>query len=262
MTTATSRDGTTIAYTTRGEGPGLIVVGGSLRTAEDYLPLADALRGFTVHVVDRRGRGGSGPQGAGYSLDKEVEDLLAVRDATGARLVFGHSYGGFVALEAGDAFDRIATYEPGLPSYPFPTAWMTPYREALDRGDPRGALAHFVKGSGGAPKFLELMPDWYLRLMMQFVFRGETWQKLVPLLGPCLAEHQQLAALQGETGRYADLTSPVLVLTGTKSRGDFRPLEDELRKATFQTLEGLDHFGPEGKTAPRVAARVSGFLLP
>jgi len=259
MSTAISRDGTTIAYRTFGEGPGLIVVGGALRTSEDYLPLAHALTGFTVHVVDRRGRGESGPQGEDYSLRKEVEDLLAVRDATDARYVFGHSYGGFVALEAGDAFDRIAVYEPGLPSDPFPTAWMAPYRAALDRGDPRGALVHFVKGSGGAPRYLERVPDWYLRLMMRFVFRGDTWRRIVPLLEPCLAEHQQLAALQGRTPSFG-VTVPVLVLAGSRSRGDFQPLLDELKDATLDVLPGLDHFGPEGKSAPVVAARVSGFL--
>ncbi|MBM7791270.1 alpha/beta fold hydrolase [Tenggerimyces flavus] len=262
MTTTTSRDGTKIAFSTTGNGPGLIVVGGALKTADDYRDLANALTSFTVHTVDRRGRGDSGPQGKDYDVRKEVEDLLAVQNATGARFVFGHSYGGFVALEAADAFDKVATYEPGLPSDPFPTTWMKPYEQALDRGDPRGALVHFVKGSGGAPRLIERMPDWYLRLMMRFVFPGEKWRRTVPLLRPCLAEHQQLAALQGETGRYADLTTPTLVLTGTKSRGDFQPLQDELKTATFETIEGLDHFGPEGKTAPRVAKTVSGFLLP
>lgn len=262
MTTATSRDGTRIAFTTRGDGPGLIVVGGALKTADDYQTLAEALDRFTVHAVDRRGRGESGPQGDGYDIGKEVEDLLAVQNATGARFVFGHSYGGFVALEAAGAFDKVAAYEPGLPSDPFPTAWMKPYVDALDRGDPRGALVHFVKGSGGAPKLIERMPDWYLRLMMRLVFPGEKWRHTVPLLRPCLAEHQQLAGLQGETGRYAHLTTPTLVIKGSKSRGDFQHLEDELKTATFETLEGLDHFGPEGKTARRVAESVSGFLLP
>jgi pimeloyl-ACP methyl ester carboxylesterase len=258
MTVAISTDRTPIAFHTLGDGPGLIVVGGALRTYEDYLPLAVALRGLTVHLVDRRGRGESGPQGPDYSLRKEVEDLLAVRDTTGARYVFGHSYGGFVALEAGDAFERVATYEPGLPSDPFPTAWMTPYREALDRDDPRGALAAFVKGSGGAPKFLELMPDWYLRLMIRFAFRGENWRRTIPLLRPCLAEHAQLAARQGYSPTVA---APTLVLAGSRSRGDFRALVDKLPDARLEMLPGLDHFGPEGKSAPRVAERLSGFFL-
>ena len=55
--TATSADGTQVAYRSVGAGSGLIVVGGAMRTAEDYLPLAHALaRSFEVHVMERRGR--------------------------------------------------------------------------------------------------------------------------------------------------------------------------------------------------------------
>ena len=65
----TSADGTSIAYQTVGGGRGLIVVGGALRTGGDYLPLAQELAGtFAVHVMDRRGRGASGPQGPDYSI--------------------------------------------------------------------------------------------------------------------------------------------------------------------------------------------------
>ena len=96
----TSGDGTAIAVHTLGTGPDLIVLGGALQAAVDYLGLAQLLGdGFTVHVPDRRGRGGSGPHGENYSLDREVDDLLAVRSATAARMVFGHSYGGLVVLE-------------------------------------------------------------------------------------------------------------------------------------------------------------------
>ncbi|MFC6903465.1 alpha/beta fold hydrolase [Nonomuraea dietziae] len=120
--TVSSTDGTPISYQTIGAGPGLIVLGGALRTSQDYLPLASALaRSFTVHVVDRRGRGASGPQGPQYTLGKEVEDLLAVQAETGARLAFGHSYGGLVILETArsfQVFERIAVYEPGVPVGP------------------------------------------------------------------------------------------------------------------------------------------------
>ena len=87
-----SADGTTIAYQTVGSGDGIIVVGGVLRSASDYMAIARVLAdSFTVHVVDRRGRGASGPQGRDYSVEKECEDLLAVQARTGAQRVFGHS---------------------------------------------------------------------------------------------------------------------------------------------------------------------------
>src|SRR4051812_8936520 len=113
-----SADGTALAVTTVGSGPGLVLLGGAVRTAEDYLALARALAGaYAVHVVDRRGRGGSGLQGPHYGMDREVEDLVAVVAATGARRVLAHSFGGLVALESAlrcDAIDELVLYEPGV----------------------------------------------------------------------------------------------------------------------------------------------------
>ena len=62
--TVTSPDGTRIAYQTiGGGGDGVIVVGGALRDACDYVAFGEVLaRSFTVHIVDRRGRGESGPK--------------------------------------------------------------------------------------------------------------------------------------------------------------------------------------------------------
>lgn len=71
-----SNDGTAISYETVGVGEGLLVLGGAWRTSRDYLPFARALSdSLTVHVIDRRGRGRSGPQGAQYSIAREIEDL-------------------------------------------------------------------------------------------------------------------------------------------------------------------------------------------
>ena len=84
-----------------------------MTTGADYTHLGEALASsFTVHLVDRRGRGRSGPQGAGYSIDKECEDLLAVMDTTGARNVFGHSGPGSGCF--GQWFDPV-----GLGAAPF-----------------------------------------------------------------------------------------------------------------------------------------------
>ena len=72
----TSTDGTAIAFQTRGRGPGLVIVPGNNRMAHNYDVLAELLStAFTVHVMERRGRGASGPQGADYRLEKETADL-------------------------------------------------------------------------------------------------------------------------------------------------------------------------------------------
>ncbi|MGA5760914.1 alpha/beta fold hydrolase [Nonomuraea bangladeshensis] len=267
--TVSSADGTPISYQTLGAGPDLIVLGGNLRTSQDYLPLASVLaRSFTVHVVDRRGRGASGPQGPRYDLGKEVEDLLGVQEETGARLAFGHSYGGLVVLEtarSSQVFERIAVYEPGVPVAPVPTHWMAPYRERLAAGDPYGAFAHFIRGSGGAPAFMAKMPHWYLRTVLRIGFRGPSWQRMRPLLEANLAEHEQLAAQHGRLALFADVTAPVLLLCGGRtrpaSRAEFGVVRDTLPHATLESVPGLGHFGPEGKTAPLVAERTLRFLL-
>ncbi|MGJ6966241.1 alpha/beta fold hydrolase [Streptosporangium sp. G11] len=267
--TVFSADGTLIGYRTMGAGPGLVVLGGALRTSQDYLPLASALaRSFTVHLVERRGRGASGPQGPRYALGREVEDLLAVQAETGARLAFGHSYGGLVILETARSFqmfDRIAAYEPGVPCDPVPTGWMAPYRERLAAGDPYGAFVHFIRGSGGAPAFLARLPHWYLRMALRVGFRGQGWRRMRPLLQANLAEHEQIAAQQGRLADFAAVTGSVLLLRGGRTaragRAEFDALRDVLPDATLETLDGLDHFGPEGKTAPIVAERAAAFLL-
>ena len=154
--TVTSADGTTIAFETLGSGAGLIVVGGVLSTARNYVDLGRELAGsFTVHLMERRGRGASGPQGPGYSVQKECKDLLAVQAETGADRVFGHSYGGLVALQTARraaVFRQIAVYEPAVVLDGAPTpAWLDPYRELLAHGDTRGAFATMVKHAGFAP---------------------------------------------------------------------------------------------------------------
>jgi pimeloyl-ACP methyl ester carboxylesterase len=249
-----------MSYRTMGCGPGVVLVGGALRTAEDYVPLAEVLaRSCTVHLVER----------LGSTLDSEVGHLLGVVGETGARLAFGHSYGGLVVLETARrhrAFERIAVYEPGVPARAVPTGWMQPYRRRLARGDEHGAFAHFIRGSGGAPAFMAKMPHWYLRLALKVGFRGAAWQRMRPLLAANLVEHEQVAAQAGRLAGFAAVTAPVLILcggrTGPAMRSEYDTVRSTLPGATLVTLPGLNHFGPEGKTAPVVAGPVAAFLLP
>ncbi|WAL63779.1 alpha/beta hydrolase [Amycolatopsis cynarae] len=265
----TSVDGTQISYQTIGSGPGVIVIGGGFRQAQDYLPLARALAtSCTVHVMDRRGRGASGAQGADYDFAKEVEDLLAVQAATGARWAFGHSYGGRVALEAArvsTVFERIALYEPAMATEPELTDWIPAYRDRLAVGDAYGAFACFIKGGGVAPRAITTLPVWYLRLVLRFAFTGDSRACAPQLIAAHLAEAETAAADPGRPAAFADVTVPTLLLRGARSApGTTVPTEalcGVLTNATLETLDKLQHFGPEGKTAPIVAERVIAFLL-
>ncbi|MFI6865331.1 alpha/beta fold hydrolase [Nocardia sp. NPDC050406] len=252
-----------------GNGPGVIVVGGALSTAADYLPLASHLaRSCTVHLVERRGRGASGPLGPDYSLRKEADDLRAIHAATHARLAFGHSYGGLAILETAritPIFDHIALYEPGTPGSHTPTAWMTPYRTRLAANDPHGAFAHFIQGSGGAPQFVTKLPHWYLRTALRIGFRGQRWHRMRPLLEANLAEHEQLAAQRHRLREFATLSASTLILCGSRTsaatRAELDTFASTLPHATLETMQGLDHFGPTGKSARSVSDRIAPFLL-
>lgn len=115
MKTVTSADGTPLAVEISGSGPPLLMLAGAFCTRAATAPLAEALRGFTVFNVDRRGRGESGDTQP-YSVRREVEDVAALVDAAGgAAAIFGHSSGANLALKAaasGVPLTKLVLYEP------------------------------------------------------------------------------------------------------------------------------------------------------
>jgi pimeloyl-ACP methyl ester carboxylesterase len=253
---AVSADGTRIGYWSVGTGPGLIVVGGVLSSARSYRPLADQLAGrFEVHLVDRRGRAGSGPQRPGHSIEDECNDLIAVMNATGSRLVFGHSFGGLVALEGArtrGGFERVFVYEPGVPLRgQFDQRWLDGYERLLEQGDRRGAFAWMVKHAGFAPKALSAMPLAYVRAVLRLAIRSERWSRMDPLLEANLGEHRIQAALDtSDASRFATITARTVLMGGTRSpefisRGLLTELAQVIPDANVKVLPGLGHPAPE-----------------
>jgi len=234
---------------------------------------------FTVHVIDRPGRGRSGPQGPAYSIEREVEDLLAVQARTDASIVFGHSFGGLVALETARrsaGFTDVIVYEPGVSiGGSIPVAWMAPYQDRLVAGDRRGAFATMVRGAGAAPPVIERLPLWCLKLVLRAAIRGSEWRRTDSLLEVSLAEHGQVVAVDdGSADRFRAIAARTLLLVGGKSRPRyttalFEQLAAVIPDVTAELLPGLDHVGPE--KAPEVVAerireqlasrRVSRYIL-
>ena len=102
MQTATSRDGTHIAFWRSGGGPPLFLVHGTTadHTTTWRFVLPELQQHFMVYAMDRRGRGDSGDC-PGYDLQREAEDLAAVADSIGAPVsLLGHSHGALCAIEA------------------------------------------------------------------------------------------------------------------------------------------------------------------
>lgn len=127
MNSIQSPDGTVLRWQTSGEGPPLLLVHGTTADHSRWQGISPQLEHhFTVHAIDRRGRGGSGDAAGTYEIDREFEDVAAVVDAIGGPLaVLGHSYGAVCSLGAAlltDGVSRMVLYEPpiptGVPMYP------------------------------------------------------------------------------------------------------------------------------------------------
>lgn len=266
--TVHSADGTPISYLSTGSGPGLLVVPGALTDAGNYAALATALgANFTVHTIQRRARPGSGPQGDRYSMDTECADLAAVVAATGARYVFGHSYGGLIALEAArrdSSLTKLALYEPGVSvDGLFPTGWMPRYRQFLRQGRPFDAFAVFAAATG--PAMARRNPRWLMAAILRLVLRGRRRATILSLLEANLHEHEQVARLDDSYPNYRDVKADVLLMAGGRTGVEYFPpafqrLMQVLPSARLHTFPKLNHFGPDQKGPAEVARTVTAFL--
>jgi pimeloyl-ACP methyl ester carboxylesterase len=267
--TVRSRDGTTISYRTVGHGPAVIVIPGAMSTADDYAAFADALgETFTVHTIERRGRGRSGPQGDHYGIGKECEDVAALRDETGARYLVGHSYGGLVALEAArnnPALTKLAVYEPGVSvDGLISMTWVPRYRQRLAEGKDLDAFAEFSIATG--PQRARKTPRWMMRLVLLLMLRAERRQQLYRLLPANLLEHQEVARLDNTYHNYREVSAPTLLMLGGRSgltwvAPAIERLAEVLAASEPREFPKLDHFGPDQKGPREVAEAVKQYFL-
>ena len=188
--TATSADGTTIAYERYGAGPVVVLVGGAFcdRGALRDAARAIAQHGFTGVTYDRRGRGDSGDTQP-YSVAREIDDLSAVIEAnrgqSSAAYAFGVSSGGALVIEAlaaGAPLDKAAVLE-----VPYRNASWPPvpadYIGTLERfeaaGDREGILRYFNHQVVGMPdEMVEGMrgtPMWEPMLALTYTVRYDGW---------------------------------------------------------------------------------------
>ncbi|MFI4933776.1 MAG: alpha/beta hydrolase [Caulobacterales bacterium] len=260
-----STDGASISYFTTGRGPGVIAIPGALSTAADYFDFAEALgRTHTVHTIERRGRGLSGPQGDDYGMDSECEDVAALMAETGSVLLFGHSYGGLVALEAArrdSSVSKVAVYEPGVSiAGSIANGWIDSCERSLREGNRLEAFAIFSIGAG--PKRARSMPIWLMKLLLPLVVERGRLGKLLELLPTTLPEHRVIAGLDGSYPLYGSITAEVLLMAGDKSDQDWVGLAMGRLSAVIPSVElrmfpKLDHFGPDQSGPLDVAAAVA-----
>ena len=246
--TAISRDGTIIAYEQSGSGPALIMVSGALADRSGNRRLAQYLSGrFTVINYDRRGRGASGNTSP-YTMEKEVEDISALVDASGgSAFLFGSSSGSVLALDAaahlGPKVKKLYMFEP-----PFIIDSSRPPMDetlsgAIDRqivaGNRGEAVRLFFTKGMGIPSFGVTM--------MRFLMPG--WSKM------CAMAHTipyDLSILDGTQAgqplpveRWRNASLPIRVSVGGRSEPFFhsgaKGLVQALPSAQYQSLAGLNH---------------------
>lgn len=241
-----SRDGTEIAYWTTGQGPALVVVHGTPADHTRWAPLLPYLEPhFTVHAIDRRGRGGSGDS-PDYALEREFEDVVAVVDAvagvSGAPVnLYGHSHGGIVAFGAAALttnIRRLVLYEgwhvPNPDVYALPEGLALRMDTLLEAGDRDGVVELLFRG-------LEDMSDEDIA-----VFRAApSWP------GRVAAAHTITREIRGELTAHLDpgfasrITVPVLLVTGENSadasKADIERVAAVLPDARILVLDGQEH---------------------
>ncbi|MEV7011832.1 alpha/beta hydrolase [Streptosporangium sp. NPDC051022] len=266
-----SADGTVIGYETykgAGNDPGVVVVGGSMLSGRYYRDLATRLADpLTVHVVDRRGRGASGPQGRDYDIGKECDDVVAVMERTGARNLFGHSYGGLVVLRTAlrHPVDAAAVFEPAVSiDGSFPTWFVPGFKQAVAADRPARAMALLVKGLGlsGPLGRLPLPVLTWLGGLMVVTGMGREFREIMPTMPP---EVDAGLGLDSTGEEYAGVTARVLLLAGDRTAGYLRGAAERLATliphSQITVMPGLSHEGPQ-RAPERVAAELRAFFRP
>ena len=253
----TSADGTAIAYDVTGTGPAVVVVEGalcqrSMGTAKSLIPLLS--EDHAVFAYDRRGRGESGPGSSPSTVQREVEDLVAVLEAAGPdAFVVGASSGAVLVLEAlraGASTGKVALYEAPFivddTHAPNDTDLGARTQGLVDAGRRGDAVKLFMR-TVGVPAFGVMM----MRLM-------PVWKKLcavaptLPHDYALVLEHQQGKPLPA--GWLSGVTVPVLVIVGGKSpqymKNSQAALAAALPDGTLRELPGQTHMVKGKATVP------------
>ena len=277
----TSADGTKIGFRQYGAGPALILVQGAIGTVESYHDLASHLAAdFSVYVPERRGRPLSPREYApDHSVARELEDLQAVIQVSGAHSLFGLSSGAVIALEAArvlPGIEKLALYEP--PLYVPPRAMRFDLVARLNReieaGRMAAAMATALLASGLAPRLLTLLPrvvlDRAVALLLRRdarrrIFGSASLRSLVPSLR---YDFNVVSSMQNRFETFRSVRSEVVLLHGAGCRAYLREavfhLEAILPHTRRHELAGLDHSSPwnagQGGHPDTVAAALRDFF--
>lgn len=190
---------------TAGEGPTVVLVHGTMDRSSSFGRVQRVLDELRVVRYDRRGYGHSVELGPPVGMDQQVDDLLDVIGDHPAT-VFGHSYGGTIALAAAQRSPELVR---GVVVYECPMPWM-PW---------------WPKGSAGAAAVAGADdPEDAAEAFMRRMLGDQRWKRLPPSAraarraeGPTLvAEIAQMRPPNEPAFDPAAVTVPVLAAHGSE----------------------------------------------
>jgi pimeloyl-ACP methyl ester carboxylesterase len=213
-----SADGTIISYARLGVGPAIVFSHESLESGAEWMQVATLLSDrFTCYVVDRRGRGKSGPAG-NHSLAAECEDLRVVMEQAGPQAtLMGASYGAIVAIETALRFgvDRLILYEPPLvldadsPIARSLRESLEPYRKLVEAGSLDEALTYSLVSFAGVPA--EVVGDIKSS-------SPDAWATMRELTPTWIPEMEAIKQMPLGIERYRALQMPILPAISARRR--------------------------------------------
>jgi pimeloyl-ACP methyl ester carboxylesterase len=259
--TTTSADGTDVRVHDEGQGPAIVVLGPGLDDGTRCKKIAAILaRRFRVVRLHRRQyrldlKADPKLGGSPCTVAQEVEDVLAVVRAIGEPVViYGHSDGGVVALEAlaasPSSFAGAVIFEPAavvdLPWSGEDGQVLKQARTALAAGRPGKAMAIFSHGAVGLPR-------WQARLVGMSVALIPKYRRLVPAQ---LDSLEALDRLGVRLDTYAKIEVPTVLLSGDRNPPNIERInanERMMPQAERVVMRHRDH-GADVKHPKQVAA--------
>jgi pimeloyl-ACP methyl ester carboxylesterase len=253
-----SSDGTAIGFDRLGQGPRVVLVSGGSVDRSSNLPLAQELASdFTVLNYDRRGRGPSGDTPP-YVIEREIEDIEAVIEATGGEAsLYGSSSGAVLAMLAAEAdlpVAKLAMWEPPfIPEgmAPPPEDQVEQYETMVAEGRRGDAVEYFMSKVVGMP------PEFVAGAKQQ-----PFWAAMEALAHTLAYDARIMGDYRIPVDRAAGVKVPTLVIAGGADmpwmRDTAAALAEALPQGQVRFLNGQGH-----DVDPRVLAPVlKGFFAP
>lgn len=254
----TSKDGTSIRYHQFGSGEGLVLVQGTMGTAQHFMELASALADrFTVYVPDRRGRGMSGAGNGTYSIQKEVEDLDALLTHTGAHDVFGLSAGAIITLQALLTLTTIrkaVIFEPPLYVNGLPNELLERFKREMAAGKTAAAMVSAMLAAQMGPPIFNHIPHRLLEALVNMGLKSEdkkgggTYPTMRTLASTLNQDIEIVSTMWNRVPRFKEIQTRVLLLGGSESPAYLKTaltaLEKVLPNAKRIEISGVGHAAP------------------